>query len=244
MLRPVLKPVVQPDAVRLPAKVHFRPGQARPEAREEHQAQRPAPRPGTVQLPANVLFPDYHKDDSTILNLTKSETGFNIRTSNGSPVFKVTGMRASSLDLNDTVLSFAGRHLLNLREQGTLLRTTFSGEDANGREVFQIKCPLTSNCLKAVGSFHNANGVEESLLMTGDYYGRKIDITDKKTGMCVARIRPRQRGNNHKPLVLSLLLVSPNVDCVLMTAMCLQAYKLAYSRSALRRFGNQLPNAW
>lgn len=99
------------------------------------------------------------------------------------------------------------------------------------------------NRLKAVGSFHNANGVKESLAMTGDYYGRKIDITDKKTGMCVARIRPRQRDGNHKPLVLSLLLVSPNVDCVLMTAMCLEAYKITYSRSGLRRFGNQLPNA-
>lgn len=141
--KPALKSVVQPGAAGLPAKVQFRPGQTQPEAREENQEQRPASRPGAVQLPANVLFPDYNKDDSMILNLTKSETGFNIRTSNGSPVFKVTGMRASSLDLNDTVLSMAGRHFLTFREQGTLLRTTFSGEDANGREIFKIKCPVT-----------------------------------------------------------------------------------------------------
>ncbi|KAK8131169.1 hypothetical protein PG984_007607 [Apiospora sp. TS-2023a] len=238
VLKPALKSVAQPDAARLPAKVHFQHRRIRPGTRMEHHEQRPTPRPGTVQLPASILFPDYKKDDSMTLRLTKSEKGFNVETSKGRPVFKVAGMRASSLNLNDTVLSFSGKHLVNLRQQGILLRTTLFGEDANGREVFKIKCPVTFNSLKAVGSFLNANGIKESLVMTGDYYGRKIDITDKKTGMCVARIRQRQRTGNDEPLVLSVLLVSPNVDCVLMTAMCLQAYKITYSRSRLRLFGN------
>ncbi|KAK8085504.1 hypothetical protein PG997_006775 [Apiospora hydei] len=256
-LKPALKPKARTSIARVPARVHFlqQTGQVPSGARKESQGrQLPALKPGAVRLPANILFPDHAREDSMMLNLTRSEKGFNFKTASGCPVFKVRGMRPCSSNWNDAAMYIAGKRLLNLRQQGVLIWTTFFGDDPDGNEIFHIKCPATSgkspstphesglqgltslpvNSIKAVGSFPNTNGVKETLVMTGDYYGRKIDIADQKTGMCVARIRQRQRGGDrHQPLALSLLLVSPTVDCVLMAAMSLLAYKIIHSRTGL-----------
>ncbi|KAK7943349.1 uncharacterized protein PG986_012462 [Apiospora aurea] len=256
-LKPALKPKAKTNAARVPARVHFlqQTSQVPSGARKESQGrQLPALQPGAVRLPANILFPDHARDDSMMLSLTRSEKGFNFKTASGCPVLTVRGVHPCSSNWNDTAMYMAGNRLLNLRQQGVLLWTTFSGDDPDGNEIFHIKCPATSgkplstplesglqgltnfiavNSLKAVGSFLNAHGAKETLVMKGDYYGRKIDIADQKTGMCVARIRQRQRGDRHQPLALSLLLVSPTVDCVLMAAMSLLAYKVIHSRTGL-----------
>ena len=144
------------------------------------------------------------------------------------PILQVQG-KAISFSGRKHVRDMAGNHLFDIRSEVFSFPKTYFCEDPQGRRFFDVKGKFSFGTSKAVGKFSypdSQNGGqlrESSLMMKGDFFDREAVITDEATGQVVARI-DRQFFNARQLFAgqqTYIVTVAPNVDMVLICAMCI-----------------------
>ncbi|EGX48236.1 hypothetical protein TWF173_007179 [Orbilia oligospora] len=174
-----------------------------------------------------AIFPQFvaQKTEALVLKekvFSLSGDSYDITTVEKVPVFKVQGKK----------LSFSGRkifadqqgnELFHLRKEHLSIHTTYYGEDASGKVLFEVKSKFSIGTSKAYVNFTDVNGTAHSLLMKGNWFDTKSDIVDEKTGAVVASVNRKLL--NFGELIggqqTYVLTVAPGVDMALMCAACI-----------------------
>ncbi|KAF3941500.1 hypothetical protein ABW19_dt0200576 [Dactylella cylindrospora] len=174
-----------------------------------------------------AIFPQFvaQKTESLVLKekvFSFSGDSFDIKTLEGNPVFKVQG-KAMSLSGRKIVADTAGNELFHLRKEHLSIHTTFYGEDASGKKLFEVKSKFSIGSSKAYIIFTDVSGKAHNLLMKGDFFDREAAITDETTGAVVATINRKffNVGEILGGAQTYVLSVAPGVDTALMTAACI-----------------------
>ncbi|KAH9901769.1 DUF567-domain-containing protein [Xylariomycetidae sp. FL2044] len=154
--------------------------------------------------------------------MSLSGDSFDIKTIDGRPVFQVKG-ETFSLSGRKSVMDMQGHHLFTIRKKHLRLMATYYAEDPSGNVIFELEGKFSLVSSKSIGTFTSASGKPESLLMKGDFFDRKADITDVATGEAVATINRkffnmREIFGNQQTYVVT---VAPNVDMAIIVAMCI-----------------------
>ncbi|KAI0595297.1 DUF567-domain-containing protein [Biscogniauxia sp. FL1348] len=154
--------------------------------------------------------------------LSLSGDSFDVKTAGGQPVFRVEGS-AFSLSGRKKLLDARGNHLFTIRKKLIALHATYYAEDPSGHQVFELRGKFSIGTSKSVGTFTSVGGKQECLLMKGDFFDRKADITDEATRQPVAHID--RKFFNMRELVggqqTYAVTVAPNVDMAIIVAMCI-----------------------
>ncbi|KAI1635704.1 DUF567-domain-containing protein [Biscogniauxia mediterranea] len=173
------------------------------------------------------VFPQFiaRQSETLVLKekvLSLSGDSFDVKTVGGQPVFRVEGS-AFSLSGRKKVLDVQGNHLFTIRKKLIALHATYYAEDPSGNQVFEVKGKFSIGTSKSVGTFTSVGGKQECLLMKGDFFDRKADITDEATKQPVAHIdrnffNVRELVGGQQTYVVT---VAPNVDMAIIVAMCI-----------------------
>ncbi|KAI5919057.1 DUF567-domain-containing protein [Camillea tinctor] len=154
--------------------------------------------------------------------ISLSGDSFDVKTVSGQPIFKVEGS-TFSLSGRKKVLDMQGNHLFTIRKKLIALHATYYAEDPNENVVFELKGKFSIGSSKSIGTFKSVGGKQESLLMKGDFFDRKADITDEATKQPVAHID--RQFFNMRELVggqqTYAVTIAPNVDMSIIVAMCI-----------------------
>ncbi|KAI1495473.1 DUF567-domain-containing protein [Biscogniauxia marginata] len=176
--------------------------------------------------PMGVFTPYIARQSETLVLkekiLSLSGDSFDVKTVDGRPIFKVEGSTLS-LSSRKRILDTHGNHLFTIRKRLIALHSTYYAEDPKGNQVFELKGKFSIGSSKSVGTFTSANGKNEYLLMKGDFFDRKADITDEVTKQPVAHI-DRKFFNMREILggqQTYAVTVAPNVDMAIVVAMCI-----------------------
>ncbi|KAK6540665.1 hypothetical protein TWF694_008058 [Orbilia ellipsospora] len=174
-----------------------------------------------------ALFPQFVSSKTESLVLVEkvfswSGDSFDITTVDKVPIFKVQGKKLS-LSGRKIFSDQQGNELFHLRKEHIAIHSTYYGEDAAKKVLFQVKSKFSIGTSKAYVNFTDVNGKEHSLLMKGNFFDSKSNIVDETTGAVVATINRKllnfgQIFAGQQTYVLS---VAPGVDMALMAAACI-----------------------
>jgi len=175
------------------------------------------------------VFPQYiaQKSEQLILKekvLSLSGDSFTIKTTDGRPILQVKG-EVMSLSGRKHVMDMQGNLLFDIRKQLIAFHATYYCEDPKGNQFFEVKSKFSIGSSKAIGTFTSTagSGKQCELVMKGDFFDRKAEITDAATKQLVATI-------DRKFLNVGEILggqqtyavsISPGVDMALIIAMCI-----------------------
>ncbi|KAI1339414.1 DUF567-domain-containing protein [Xylariaceae sp. FL0016] len=154
--------------------------------------------------------------------LSLSGDSFEIKTADGRPVFQIKG-EALSLSGRKNVMDMSGNLLFTIRKKLIALHATFYGEDPSGKVLFEVKGKFSIGSSKSLCTFTSSSGKEETLLMKGNFFDTKADITCENSKQPVATI-DRQILNMRELLGGQQtygVTVAPNVDMAIIAAMCI-----------------------
>ncbi|KAI8626349.1 DUF567-domain-containing protein [Xylariaceae sp. FL1651] len=154
--------------------------------------------------------------------LSLSGDSFDIKTISGQPILQVKG-ETLSLSGRKHVSDMNGNVLFTIRKKLIALHATFYAEDPNGNVIFEVKGKFSIGTSKSICTFKSISGKEETLLMKGNLFDTKADITDEATKQPVATIdrkffNAREIFTSQQTYVVT---VAPNVDMALIAAMCI-----------------------
>ncbi|KAF3928026.1 hypothetical protein AA313_de0201246 [Arthrobotrys entomopaga] len=179
-------------------------------------------------VPAQVaIFPQFiaQKTESLVLvEKVFSWTGdsFDITTVEKVPVFKVQGKKLS-LSGRKVFSDQQGNELFHLRKKHIAIHSTYYGEDAAEKVLFEVKSKFSIGTSKAYVNFTDITGKEHSLLMKGNFFDTKSNIVDETSGAVVATINRKllNFGEIFAGQQTYVLSVAPGVDMALMAAACI-----------------------
>ena len=185
-------------------------------------------------LPTPIaLFPQFiaRQTETLVLKekvLSLSGDSFSIKTYPGQqPVLSVSG-NAFSLSGRKTVTDMSGNPLFQIRKQHLKVPRTFYAENLEGQKIFEVVGKWSFGSSKACGLFSyldQASGQSKQarLFMKGDFFDRRVDITDEATGHVVARID--RKFLNARELLggqqTYAVAVAPGMDLAVIVAMCI-----------------------
>ncbi|KAK6502037.1 hypothetical protein TWF481_009853 [Arthrobotrys musiformis] len=174
-----------------------------------------------------AIFPQFvaQKTEGLVLKekvFSLSGDSYDITTVEKVPVFKVQGKKLS-LSGRKVFADQQGNELFHLRKEHLSIHTTYYGEDASGKVLFEVKSKFSIGTSKAYVNFTDASGVAHSLLMKGNWFDTKSDIVDEKTGAVVASVNRKlfNLGELVGGQQTYVLTVAPGVDMALMCAACI-----------------------
>ena len=190
--------------------------------------------PQLPALPSAIaLFHQHIAQHSTTLVLREkmlslSGDSFSISTVPGNtPIFSVSGS-AFSLSGRKTISDTSGTPLFDIRKEHFKIPSTYYAETPNDeKKIFEVKGKFSLGSSKAVGVFEyqtqQGQRKAASLMMKGDFFDRKADITDEETGSVVGRID--RQFLNARELVggqqTYAVTVAPGMDMAVVVAMCI-----------------------
>ncbi|KAI1323749.1 DUF567-domain-containing protein [Xylariaceae sp. FL0255] len=174
------------------------------------------------------LFPQFtaRQPETLVLKekiLSLSGDSFDIKLLNGQPIFQVKG-ETFSLSGRKHLSDMAGNVLFTIRKKLIALHATFYAEDPNGNVLFEVKGKFSIGTSKSICTFTSQpSGKEECLLMKGNFFDTKADITDEATKQPVATIdrkffNAREFFGGQQTYAVT---VAPNVDMAIIAAMCI-----------------------
>ncbi|KAH7020631.1 DUF567-domain-containing protein [Macrophomina phaseolina] len=138
----------------------------------------------------------------------------------GPPLFQIKG-EAFSLSGRKHLLNSDGAPLFDLRKGHFTLHKTFHGEDEAGNRLLEVRKkfqPVVGS--KAIRSLVSVTGAEEELIMEGDFFDSRAEISTKE-GLVVALVD--RKYFNAREFVGGQqtygVTVAPNVDMSIITAM-------------------------
>ncbi|KAH8159374.1 hypothetical protein CIB48_g8874 [Xylaria polymorpha] len=108
--------------------------------------------------------------------MSLSGDSFDIKLANGQPIFQVKG-ETFSLSHRQHFCDVAGNELFTIRKKLIALHSTYYAEDTNGNVIFEMICTFTP-----------PSGKEETLMVKGNFFDTRADITDEATKQPVATI--------------------------------------------------------
>ncbi|KAI0157198.1 DUF567-domain-containing protein [Xylariaceae sp. FL1272] len=183
-----------------------------------------APYPQQLGLFANFVArqPEVLALKEKVMSL--SGDSFDIKLANNQPIFQVKG-ESFSLSNRQHFCDMAGNELFTLRKKLVALHTTYYAEEPNTEKVlFEVKSRFNIGGTKMICTFKNQfTGKEETLMVKGNFFDTKADITDEATGQPVATI-DRKFFNASEILTgqdTYAVKVAPNVDMAIIAAMCI-----------------------
>ncbi|KAI0976641.1 DUF567-domain-containing protein [Xylaria arbuscula] len=173
------------------------------------------------------LFPHFiaRQPESLVLKekvMSLSGDSFDIKLVNGQPIFQVKG-ETFSLSGRKHFCDPAGNELFTIRKKLIALHSTFYAEDPNGNVIFEVKSKFSFGGTKMVCTFTSQPGKEETLMVKGNFFDTRADITDEATKQPVATIdrkffNAREIFSGQDTYAVT---VAPNVDMALIAAMCI-----------------------
>ncbi|KAI0198888.1 DUF567-domain-containing protein [Astrocystis sublimbata] len=154
--------------------------------------------------------------------MSLSGDSFDIKLANGQPVFQVKG-ETFSLSNRQHFCDMSGTELFVIRKKLIALHTTYYAEDANGNALFEVKSKFNIGGTKMICTFKSMSGKDETLMVKGNFFDTKADITDEGTGQPVATIdrkffNAREMFTGQDTYAVT---VAPNVDMAIIAAMCI-----------------------
>jgi len=153
-----------------------------------------------------------------------SGDSFTVKTVDGRDILQVKG-DVLSLSGRKRVLDMQGAPLFDIRKQLIAFHATYFCENPNGERFFDVKSKFSIGTSKAVGTFTSTlgGGQQCELMMKGDFFDRKAEITDVASGQVVATID--RKFFNAAEIIAGqqtyVVTVSPGVDMALIIAMCI-----------------------
>ncbi|KAF1958157.1 hypothetical protein CC80DRAFT_408753 [Byssothecium circinans] len=156
-----------------------------------------------------------------VLSLTGDS--FSIKLTNGTPIVQVEG-KVMSLSGRKKVLDMQGNHLFSIRKEHLHIHTTFGIEDPNQAKIMEVKSSFSIFGSKAKATFTSQNGKAEALVMKGNFFDTRAEITDEaQGGLVVARIDRKILSG--KDIFFGqqtyAVEIAPGVDMALIAAMCI-----------------------
>ncbi|KAI3325181.1 DUF567-domain-containing protein [Xylariaceae sp. AK1471] len=184
--------------------------------------------PQMQAYPAQIgILPQFiaRQSESLVLKekvLSLSGDSFDIKTITGQLIFQVKG-ETFSLSGRKHLSDMNGNVLFTIRKKLLALHATFYAEDPNGNVLFEVKGKFSIGTSKSVCTFKSQSGKEESLMMKGNFFDTKANITDEATKQPVATIdrkffNLREAFAGQQTYVVT---IAPNVDMALIVAMCI-----------------------
>ncbi|KAI0437468.1 DUF567-domain-containing protein [Xylaria telfairii] len=173
------------------------------------------------------LFPRFMARQPEALALKEkvmslSGDSFDIKLANGQPIFQVKG-ETLSLSHRQHFYDMTGNELFTIRKKLIALHSTYYAEDTNGNVIFEVKSKFHIGGTKMVCTFTSQSGKEETLMVKGNFFDTRADITDEATKQAVATIdrkffNAREIFSGQDTYAVT---VASNVDMALIAAMCI-----------------------
>ncbi|KAI0532337.1 DUF567-domain-containing protein [Xylaria digitata] len=173
------------------------------------------------------LFPNFiaRQPESLMLKekvMSLSGDSFDIKLVSGQPIFQVKG-ETFSLSGRKHFCDMSGNELFTIRKKLIAFHSTYYAEDPDGNVIFEVKSRFNFGGTKLVCTFKSPSGKDESLMVKGNFFDTRAEITEESTKQPVAVIdrkffNAREAFTGQDTYAVS---VAPNVDMALVAAMCI-----------------------
>ncbi|KAF2139461.1 uncharacterized protein K452DRAFT_337642 [Aplosporella prunicola CBS 121167] len=144
---------------------------------------------------------------------------------------KFDGSKLTAFKIDGESLTLSGRKhlcdtngntLFDIRKEHFTLHKTFYGQDPAGNKIFELRKKIQFIGSKAICSFTSSTGAEEELVMEGNFFDSRAEISTKDghTAAVIDRkyFNARELIGGQQSYAVT---VAPNVDLSIVTAMCI-----------------------